>query len=269
MEHGKKNPWRINNSSTYVGVMEVSKDVVILNYKKQKPPMTSVRDNIINYLLINWQDSFPFLSSPSCRDRRRPKILPASGDDIIDDVKQIAVNNKDDVSIITARAGGYGGGGSIILEMVTENGMSSLRLREGAIFRLNGQPKAVKNGTNIGTDLSLLHLPGVFHFGQLAAHRVPLEERGSEGTNAHKDQSGSPNYQPSSNPYERGFVGTLTLCAGAGLLGFAMKLGYKAFEAPWLTAPAIGLGVIAAVIVVHGLWYACLGTWGLPGVYLL
>jgi hypothetical protein len=48
-----------------------------------------------------------------------------------------------------------------------------------------------------------------------------------------------------------------------------MQLGYKAFETPRLVVPAIGLGVISVAVIVHGLWYACLGVWGLPGLYVL
>jgi hypothetical protein len=48
-----------------------------------------------------------------------------------------------------------------------------------------------------------------------------------------------------------------------------MKLGYKAFEAPRLIALAISLGLLAIAIIFHGLWFACLGVWGLPGLYIL
>src|SRR5271169_5897348 len=103
--------WRINNPSTYVSMMEVSKDVVVLDYKEQKTPMTSVGNNII--FLVGWQHSFSFFSWPICRDGWRPEVLSASDEDVIDSVTQIAINSKDDVSIITACAGGYGRGAPV------------------------------------------------------------------------------------------------------------------------------------------------------------
>jgi hypothetical protein len=114
------------------------------------------------------------------------------------------------------------------------------------------------------------------HFIQLTAHSnvsatqgEPLQDGDAETEKSSSGERNSRHDKPSRYSYEWGFVGGLTVVAVAVLLGFSMQLGYKAFETAWLVAPAIGLGLIAVAVIVHGLWYACLGAWGLPGLYIL
>jgi hypothetical protein len=235
-------------------------------------------------------------------------IVSASSDDVFYGVRQIVIKSKDDIPLvidIATQAGRYGWRESIIFEMVAKYSGTNLfaesELRIGAmrggwaaIHRIGCQPEARKHGANVGAELPLRSVfrnisliasgisesisgvnrsfsidSSILHFGQLAAQRIPLQERRPQGTETNEDKGGGPNHKPSSNIYQRGLVGALVICAGAALLGFAMKLGYKTFETPWLILPAIGLGIIAAAVTIHGLWYACLGTWRLPGLYIL
>ena len=96
-----------------------------------------------------------------------------------------------------------------------------------------------------------------------------MKDRSTKPQQAHYRESDSRDDKPSGYSYKRDLVGGLVISAGATLLGVAIQLGYKAFEAPWLVIPAIVFGVIAGVVIVHGLWYACQGVWGLPGLYVL
>ena len=102
-----------------------------------------------------------------------------------------------------------------------------------------------------------------------AAHGAPLQNGYAKSEKSSYGKSYSRDDQPFRYSYKWGLVGSLVISAAAALLGFAMQLGYKAFETPRLVVPAIGLGVISVAVIVHGLWYACLGVWGLPGLYVL
>jgi hypothetical protein len=298
--------WRINNASTYISSVAIFKDIMVLNNKEQNTSM--VLNNLTNFFLICLREPVSVFSGPIGRQcgskiasALGDDVFYGFGQSVVNSKDDIAVIE------IATQAGRYGRGEPVILEVVTKYGGINIfagflpcrprscaeRDRWAAIHRIGCQPEAAQNGTNVGAQLVLFGVfrdiglipsgvrepvsrvngslgidASVLHLSQLAIHGVPLQERSTEGTNTDKNKSGGPNYKPTSNPYQRGIVAALILCLGATLLGFAMKLGYKASETPWLIAPAIGLGIISAAVAIHGLWYACLGIWSLPGLYI-
>jgi hypothetical protein len=263
-------------------MMEIPKDVVVFHDKEQNSSMMLIRNNIINCFWIHWEDSFPFFSCPGRRDGWWPYVLFASNESVIYCVTHI--NNKDDGDIAAARARGYGCGLPIILETITENtgstgfvcfGGESSR-RRVAIYGMSGQPKAGKSGADISTKLPFLGLHGIPHLGQLAAHGVPLQERREESKYSNPRYYSSPNGQLASDnrkspsfSYKRVLLGATVIGLGWIFLWFSFESFDKIPKSPQHIACGVILGLVAITLIGHGLFYACLGVWGLPSLYIL
>ena len=297
--------WRpVNKISAYVSSMALTKDIVILNHKEQKPYTMGVCNDIIKLSLVYSTDSASFFSWPICRSVMA-EVISASGDDVIYGVLQIAINSKDHVtaSKITTRPRTYGGGEPIILETVTEDGVRKIRGRGGwlAVRRVGSEPEAVMDWADIGAELPMLSvlggvdlvpsgisepigrldssfgvLPGGSHLAQLTAHGIPLEQRGEERQYGNPGDYSGPDDQLSSNrreavrfPYKRIFLGICVIGLGWVCLWFSFKSFEKISQSPRYIAGGIILGVIAVALIGHGLFYACLGVWGLPSLYVL
>jgi hypothetical protein len=115
-----------------------------------------------------------------------------------------------------------------------------------------------------------------FHREQLASHRIPLEQRGEERQYSDPRNDSGPNHQlasdrrePSSFPYERVFVGICVIGLGSICLWFSFESFEKGAKSPRYIAGGVVLGLIAFALIGHGLFYASLGVWGLPSVYVL
>jgi hypothetical protein len=155
--------WRpVNKISAYVSSVALSKNIVILNHKEQKPFTARVRNDTINLPLVYSADCVSFFSWSICRSGRA-EVMSASGDDVIYSVLQIAINSKDHVtaSKITTRARTYGRGEPIILETVTED-VRKIRGRGGwlAVRRVGSEPEAVMDWADIGAELPMLGVLG-------------------------------------------------------------------------------------------------------------
>lgn len=114
------------------------------------------------------------------------------------------------------------------------------------------------------------------HLLQLTAHRVPLEQGGEERQDAYpsdysgpNDQTVSDRRQPSRFPYERVFLGTSVIALGWGCLWFSFEAFDKSSHSVKHIFVGIIFGVVAIALIGHGLFYACLGLWGLPSLYVL
>jgi hypothetical protein len=117
---------------------------------------------------------------------------------------------------------------------------------------------------------------GNFHFNQLAAHRIPLEQRGEERQNSYPSDYSGPNDQLTSDrremprfPYKRIFLGICVIGLGWICLWFSFESFEKISKSPRYLAGGIIFGMTAIALIGHGLFYACLGVWGLPSLYVL
>lgn len=114
------------------------------------------------------------------------------------------------------------------------------------------------------------------HLSQLAAHRVPLEQRSEERRDSYAGYHSGPNDQLASDrrepprfPYKRIFLGIGVIGLGWICLWFSFEAFEKASKSPRYVASGVILGLIAIGLIGHGLFYACLGVWGLPSLYIL
>lgn len=147
-------------------MVEISKNVMVFDCEEQESLMLRVCNDINDFRLRNVRPSFSFFSWPVCPYRWGAGVFYAFGHDTSNSIIPIAITAKDESisDSITARARGYGRGWPIILEMVTKNGggipidlgIESISGWTIAIRRMGGQPKAPKNGTDIGPELPLL-----------------------------------------------------------------------------------------------------------------
>jgi hypothetical protein len=300
--------WRINDFSAYVGNVGFSKNVHILNHEKQKSLVARSCNNIVNFSLVNYQVARSLLSRPICRDRWRPNIFSALVYDITNGAAQIAIASEDDADgrVTSARARGGCWSLPIISEMVTEN-RGSIRVdlgresisRRSAIYRMGSQPEI--DWPNIGAELAVLGfagdsgglfgsvseaigpgdgslsiLSGNPHLGQLTAHRIPLEQRSEKRQYSYSGDYSGPNDQlasdrrePTRFPYKRIFLGICVIGLGWTCLWFSFESFEKVSKSPRHLAGGIVLGLVAIALIGHGLFYACLGVWGLPSLYTL
>ena len=114
------------------------------------------------------------------------------------------------------------------------------------------------------------------HFVQLAAHRIPLKQRREERQYSYSGDYSGANDQMSSDrrevpsfPYERVFLGICVIGLGGTCLWFSFESFEKISKSPRYMAGGVILGLIAIALIGHGLFYACLGVWGLPSLYVL
>jgi hypothetical protein len=117
---------------------------------------------------------------------------------------------------------------------------------------------------------------GASHLGQLAADRIPLEQRGEERRYRYPSDYSRPNDQLASDrrepprfPYQRVFLGICVIGVGWMCLWSSFEAFDKVSQSPRHIAGGIILGLIAILLIGHGLFYACLGVWGLPSLYVL
>jgi len=115
-----------------------------------------------------------------------------------------------------------------------------------------------------------------FHFSQLAAHRIPLEQRSEERQYSYPSDYSGPNDQLPGDrreaprlPYKRIFLGICVISLGWICLWFSFESFEKISKSPRYMAGGIILGLAAIALIGHGLFYACLGVWGLPSLYIL
>jgi hypothetical protein len=125
----------------------------------------------------------------------------------------------------------------------------------------------------IGAELPYFSIP---HLSQLTAHRIPLEQRGEERQYSYPGDYPGPNDQLASDrrelprfPYERVFLGICVIGLGWTCLWFSFESFEKISQSPRYMAGGIILGLTAIALIGHGLFYACLGVWGLPSLYIL
>jgi hypothetical protein len=308
--------WRVDDGSAYVSCVVNFKDVVVLNHKEQSTSMKGVRNNLINFFLICPREPLSVFSRPIGRQcgskivsALGDDVFYGFGQSVVDSKDDITVIE------IATQAGRYGRGEPIILEMVTKYGGTNLvaglprgewrscaeRGRWAAIHKIGCQPEAGKNGTNVGAqlvpfdvfrDISLIPSgigepigsldsslgieASVLHLSQLAAHRIPLEQRGEERHGTYKGDYSGPNDQSASDrresprfPYKRVFLGICVIGLGWCSLWFSFESFEKISKSPRYMVGGIILGMIAIALIGHGLFYACLGVWGLPSLYVL
>jgi hypothetical protein len=87
-----------------------------------------------------------------------------------------------------------------------------------------------------------------------------LKQSSSERTYSDEYQSPGNADEPTSNPYQRGFVGLLVVGVDAALLYLAVSLLYQT-DKPSRFAIAAASLLVASVVIIHGLFYVCLGVW--------
>jgi hypothetical protein len=298
--------WRVNNGSTYVRSVVVTKDVLIFNHKEQGASMRRAGQNLSNYPLICGSHCLSFLLGPICR-QWSSVVLSASHDDIFYGVRQSGIISEDNISIIqniTTFTWAYRPRESIVLGMVTDSGVGP-NSYEGngwiAIYGPRSEPQTINNRADIGAELPMLGIErrislipsgigepisrfyGVFginssaaHLSQLAAHRIPLEQRGEERQYSYPGDYSSPNDQLTSDrretprfPYKRIFLGICVISLGGTCLWFSFESFEKISKSPRYMFGGVVLGLIAIALIGHGLFYACLGVWGLPSLYIL
>jgi hypothetical protein len=153
--------WGVNNRSTYVSSMAVTKDVLIFNHKEQCARMRRAVRNLINYPLICGSPCLSFLLGPICR-QWSSIVLSASHDDILYSIIQSGINSEDNITIIqniTTFTRDYRRRESIVLGMVTDLGVGP-NSYEGngwiAIYRPRREPQTINNRADIGAELPML-----------------------------------------------------------------------------------------------------------------
>lgn len=168
--------WGINYFSAYVGMMEISEDIVVFDYKEQKPEVTSVINDPISLLLIYRQGYESFFSWP-IRRGWRPNVLSALNKDIINNVSKHGLISSVTKVVIIGENGApftnactvrYSWGTPIIFDTEAGNGGSGLINlgRESgsrwftAIFSISGQPEIGINWADIGAELHVLQTSG-------------------------------------------------------------------------------------------------------------
>jgi hypothetical protein len=157
--------WRVNNGSTYVRSVVVTKDVLIFNHKEQDASMRRVGQNLSNYPLICSSHCLSFFLGPICR-QWSSIVLSASDDDIIYDVGQVGVISEDNITIIqniTTIAREYCGRESIVFGMVTDSGVGPNSYQGNgwiAIYGPRSEPQTINNRADIGAELPMFGIDG-------------------------------------------------------------------------------------------------------------
>ena len=109
-----------------------------------------------------------------------------------------------------------------------------------------------------------------------AYESIPLEQRSKKSQYPDACDYACPNDQLVSDrskssrfAYKRVFVGSFIVVAGWAMLWFAFSLFDKANKSFWRIAAATVVLLMATFVMGHGLFYACLGVFGLPSLYIL
>jgi hypothetical protein len=111
-----------------------------------------------NLLIDNNRSYLPLLTGPIVLCFW-PIVLPASRCDILNRLSQTGINSKDDITATLTR--GYRHCGLIVLGTEADSRLGpDSHFGNGwiAIYRLRGDPEAVVNGANIGTELAMLRV---------------------------------------------------------------------------------------------------------------
>jgi hypothetical protein len=136
-------------------------------------------------------------------------------------------------------------------------------------------PRRVGESTS-SLDGFLSIVASVPHLNQLTSHRIPLEQRSEERQYSYAGYYSGPYDELAGDareaprfPYERIGLGTCVIGLGWICLWFSFESFEKLSKSPRYMAGGIILGLIAIALIGHGLFYACLGVWGLPSLYVL
>lgn len=95
---------------------------------------------------------------------------------------------------------------------------------------------------------------------------IPLQQRGAKSENADHGNYPSSTAESASIFYKRVIFGTVVILFGSGFIGIALKIANKSDESPKMLSAAIAVGIAGALLEVHGLFFACLGSWTLPAL---
>jgi hypothetical protein len=122
--------WGINNVSTDLSIMGISKNVVVCNYKEQKPLL--MRNNVFSFPLRDVRPPASFFFWPNRPYRSERAGFFTFDCDRTHDLFPVAIMREDigTSNSVTARARGYGRGRAIIFEMVAKNS-GSIRIDLG------------------------------------------------------------------------------------------------------------------------------------------
>jgi hypothetical protein len=287
---GGELPWRVNNGSTDVRSVVVTKDVLIFNHKEQGASMRRAGQHLSNYPLICGSHCLSFLLRPICR-QWSSIVLSASHDDIVYGVSQRGIISEDNISVIqniTTFTWAYRPRKSIVLGMVTDSGVGPYSHEGNGWIAINGprsEPQTINNRADIGAELPMLGIErrislipsgigepisrldgvlgvnaGLSHLNQLISDKKITPYGSTTQCNGSDCQNSSPDDQRPRFP----FVGLCLIivgstCAASGVVVLCGNRRRAVFA-------GAGLLIVATLIVFHGIGLLLLpfNEWPIP-----